>query len=190
AAAVAGAVPRLALSGNLLPADQRRTDSRVRLIPTFALGFILVVLAGALAAHSSYADARYLAVLQSQIAKYEPQARRVDSLDRRVADTRSQSQSLDEFRYRSKLDMDTLRELNRLIPPPGWIQAFDLDRKNIMLFGEVEQAAVLLKVLDESPYFERSEFVMPIARGNVGELFRIRTLRQTPPAVSSAGPAK
>jgi type II secretory pathway component PulL len=185
ATAVAGACPWLSLEGNLLPVDQRRASSRVRLIPTIALASILLILTGALAAHSSYADSRYLDVLQHEIRRFEPQARRVDSLDRETVAMRARAQAIDEFRRRTKSDMDTVAEITKIIPPPGFVTSMDLDRGLIQLAGEMDQAAVLLKALDESPFFERSQFTMPITRGGVGDLFRVRAERQTPPAAAA-----
>lgn len=177
ATALAGACPWLALDGNLLPAEQRRTSSRVRLIPTFALGTILALLLIALALQSRWADGRYLALLQHEIRRFEPQARKVETLDRSIAETRNRTQSLDEFRRRSKYDMDALAEITKLIRPPGWVGSLDMDRQNIQIAGEADQAAGLLKALDSSPLFEKSEFTMPITRTPSGDAFRIRAVR-------------
>jgi Tfp pilus assembly protein PilN len=186
ATAVAGACPWLTIEGNLLPPDQRRASSRVRLIPTFALAAILLILTGALAAHSAFADSRYLGLLQREIRRYEPQARRADSIAREVTATRARAQALDDFRRRAKLDMDTLAEMTKLIPPPGWVMNMDLDRGSIQLNGESDQVAELLKVFDSSPLFERSQFTMPISRGSAGDLFRLRADRQIPPPNTGA----
>jgi hypothetical protein len=191
AAALSGACPWLVLEGNLLPLEQRRASSRVRLIPTFALASLLLILTGALAAHSSYADSRYLALLQHQIRSFEPQARRVEAIDRDVAGARARSQAIDDFRRRAKLDMDALAEVTKLVPPPGWVTSLDLDRSTIQLAGEAEQADAFVKSFDSSPYFERSEFTMPITRGSVGDLFRMRAARQAVPyAPPKPGAAK
>jgi type II secretory pathway component PulL len=187
ATAVAGACPWLALEGNLLPIEQRRTSSRVRLIPTIALASILLLLTGGLAAHSSYADSRYLNVLQHEIFRFEPQARRVDALDRETTAVRARAHAIDEFRRRTKSDMDTLAEITKVIAPPGFVTSMDLDRNSVQLAGEAEQAAVLLKALDESPFFERSQFTMPITRGGVGEVFRVRVERQASPTAAAPG---
>ena len=186
AAAVAGATPWLAIDGNLLPPDLRRSSSRIRLIPTIGLASVLLVLTGALAAHSSYADKRYLGVLQHEVLRLEPQARRVEVIDRATADTRARAQSLDAFRRRTREDMDALVDLTKAIPPPGWISSLDMTRENVQMMGEMDQAATLLKTLDSSPRFSKSEFTMPIARSSSGELFHARAARETPPAVTPA----
>jgi hypothetical protein len=177
ATALAGACPWLSIDGNLLPAEQRRGSSRVRLIPTFALGTILFVMLGALGAQSRWADSRYLGVLQHEIRRFEPQARKVDALDRAVTVTRANSQMLDEYRRRAQHDMEALTEITKLIPPPGWVGSLDMDRQLVQIAGEADQAAGLLKTLDESRLFERSEFTMPITRTPSGDAFRLKAVR-------------
>jgi Tfp pilus assembly protein PilN len=185
ATAVAGACPWLTIEGNLLPPDQRRTSSRVRLIPTVVLASVLLLLTSALAAHSSYADARYLGLLQHEIRRFDPQARRLEAIDRDITSLRARARAIDDFRARPKLDMDTLGEITKLVPPPGWVTSLELDRDSIQIAGEAEQVAEFLKAFDSSPYFEKSQFTMPITRGGAGDVFRMRAERQTP-----TGPAK
>lgn len=183
AAALAGACPWLSIDGNLLPAEQRRGSSRVRLIPTFALGTILFVMLGALAAQSRWADSRYLGVLQHEIRRFEPQARKVESLDKAITETRARTQLLDDYKRRPKHDMDALTEVTKLIPPPGWVTSFEMDRQLIQFGGEASQAEGLLKALDNSPLFEQSQFTMPITRTPGGDAFRIRAMRSAPMAL-------
>jgi hypothetical protein len=181
AAGIVSACPWLSIEGNLLPPTMRQASSRVRLIPTVTLASVLALLLVALVFQSRYADSRYLGVLQHEIRRVDPAARRVDTLDKAITSARERTQALDDFRRRAKLDMDTLGAMTRLIPPPGWVSSLEMDRETINVSGEADQAAVLLKEIDGSPYFERSEFTMPISRAAVGEIFRIRALRETPP---------
>ena len=187
--ALAGACPRLGIEANLLPAERRRTSSRTRLIPTAVLGLTLASLVTALALHSRFADARYLGILQVEISKYEPRALRVNTIDKAIVSARARTQRLEEFRRRAKLDMDTLREITKLVPPPGWVSNLDMDRNTLQLAGEAEQAEPLLSMFDKSPLFDRTEFTMPISRAQSGESFRIKTTRVDPPLVPPAPPA-
>ena len=85
---------------------------------------------------------------------------------------------LDEFRGRSKYDLDTLNELTKLLAPPIWTQGIDMTRDAATLTGEAEQAAPLLKLLDSSPYFRDSSFSIPIVKAAKSEMFHIRTARR------------
>lgn len=178
AAAVAGACSWLAMPANLLPPEQRKASSRIRLIPTIALASILGVLLIALTAHASYENARYLAVLQGEVKKLEPVSRRVETVDRALGSRRTRTELLDDFRRRSKADMDVLNEVTKLLPPPAWVNSLEMNRATVQVSGETEAAAGLLKTFDASPLFEGSEFTMGFARVGVGEAFRLRTNRE------------
>ena len=77
--------------------------------------------------------------------------------------------------------MDTLAEVTKLIPPPGWVTNLDLDRQTVQVAGEADQAPTLIEKFDASPLFEKSQFMMPISRTPSGDLFRIRAERLVPP---------
>ena len=70
-----------------------------------------------------------------------------------------------------------MNELTHLIEPPAWTNLVDINRDNIRLGGEAPQASPLLKILDGSPLFERSETLV-VTKGQSGEGFQIRTGRR------------
>jgi Tfp pilus assembly protein PilN len=186
-AALSGACPWLAIEGNLLPPDKRKTSSRARLVPTAMLAAALVLLVVALALQNQYQDARYLDLLQREIDRYQPAAQRLRAIDGQIAATRARTQSIDDFRRRARLDLDSLREITRLIPAPGWVASMDMDRNSVQLSGEADQAAPLLESFDRSPLFRTTEFTLPISRSANAEVFRLRTQReQAPPATPAA----
>ncbi len=178
AGGLAGACPRLALPVNLLPAQHRGASSRAMFVPTAALAVLLAVAGAGLAAISPLEDRRYLAALQAEIARLEPQARQAATLDYGIEAARARARLLDDFRRRSKADLDALQELTRLLAPPAWLNQLEITREAVVLAGEAEQAAPLLKLLDESPLLHNSEFTMPMARMGAGETFRIRAARE------------
>jgi type IV pilus assembly PilN-like protein/type IV pilus assembly PilM-like protein len=166
------------LSLNLLPPEQRRSTSRLRFVPTFALAGLVLLFAVAAIAYPKYADRHYLGLVQAEIRKLEPKARRAVELDRQIAITRNRTQTLDHFRLRTKEDLDALSELTNLLAAPTWLSSFQLTRDSLALSGEAEQAAALLKVLDGSRQFRGSSFTIPLARSATGEVFSIRAQRQ------------
>ena len=140
------------------------------------LAVLLLLVAGAMMAYSGVAEHQYLQKLQVELARLEPAARRAQVLDRSIDATRARTRLLDDFRARSKADLDALNELTRLLPPPTWTNQVELSRETATFSGETEQAAALLGVIDSSPMFHNSEFSV-IQRGQSGEIFRIRTQR-------------
>lgn len=177
AAALASACPRLSLLLNLLPEERRHTSSPLRWAPSAALATFLVLLLAAMALFPRYENGRYLRALNAEIARLQPQAARAAEIDRQVELLRARTALLDNLRRRSKLDMDVLAELTNLLAPPAWVTALDLNRDQVIVSGQAEQAAPLLKLLDESPLFENSEFAAAPAPTKGGETFRVRTRR-------------
>lgn len=181
ATALVGACPRLALSANLLPPELRSASSRAMFVPPVALAAVLLVLLIGLAAQAKLQDRRYLAILHSEIARLEPEVKKAAEIERATERGRERLRLLDEFRRRTRSDMDALDELTRLLAPPAWLNTLELSRDSATLAGEAEQAAPLLKLLDNSPFFRRSEFTIPISRTANAELFRIRAEREGAP---------
>ncbi|MGA3200926.1 MAG: PilN domain-containing protein [Bryobacteraceae bacterium] len=178
AAALAGACPHLFLALNLLPAEFRSSSSRALWIPN-AIAFGLVLMgAVALAAYPAVEDRRYLRTLNAEIAKIKPQAMLAAKLDKDIDAARRKTILLDQLRRRSKMDIDVVGEMTKILPPPIWLNALEINRTQVSVAGETEQAAPLLKQIDASPFFEASEFSMQPVRLATGEAFRIRTLRE------------
>jgi hypothetical protein len=178
AAALASACPLLTLPLELLPVELRVTGSRLSWIPSAALGLGVLMLAGALGAFPGFENRRYLHSLNSEVARIQPAANRSVALDRQIATARGRTLLLDDIRSRAKSDMDVLKELTRILPPPTWLNLLDITRSQVVIAGETGQTAPLLKVIDDSPLFQGTEFAMPPLRTPAGEAFRIRTNRR------------
>ncbi len=177
-AALVSACPQHALALNLLPAERRDTSSRLAWISATTLAVLVCALAGVLFGMPGYEDHRYQRSLEAEIARVEPAARRAAEIDKDVVVARERTVLLDDFRRRSKADMDALEEMTRILPEQVWLNELDLNRSQVLIAGEADQAAPLLKLIDASPFFESSEFVMPPTRTQTGENFRIRTNRE------------
>ena len=178
AAALAAACPWLAAESNLMPVDSRSASSRLRLIPTAVLASLLAIVGAALLAQPAIEDRRYRALLEQELARVEPDAKKASAMEGQIAKARARAQLLDEFRGRSKDDLDALMELTKILASPVWLSAFDLTRSSLTVVGEADQAAPLLETIDKSPRFANSEFAQPISRLQGGEVFRIRAARE------------
>ncbi len=176
AAALAGACPHLAPAANVLPAEYRRFNSRAVFVPTAILAGLLLAVAGSIAGYASWSEKQYLKQLDGEIAKLEPLHRRADAVDKEIDRDRARALLLDQFRKQTRMDLDALNELTHLVEPPAWTNAIDLARDTARMSGEAPQAAPLLKILDSSPFFEKTEIQMS-PRAN-GEAFQIRTNRR------------
>jgi len=177
AVALASACPRLARVANLLPPERRESASHGIFIPTAAVAAALLIVLGATLAWPGYEQRQYLKELDAEIAQLRPQAARAAALDHQIDRTRARTRLLDEFRSRTRSDLDAINELSRLFPPPAWASAIELSRDAAVIVGEADQAAPLIKVLDASPLFHNSEF-NGISKIQNSETFRLRTQRR------------
>jgi Tfp pilus assembly protein PilN len=168
----------LFLKVNLLPEELRASSSRALWIPTAVAGGLVLMAAVALAAYPSFEDGRYLRSLNAEIAKVTPRAVAAAKLDKDTQTTRKRTELLDLVRGRTKADIDILREMTKILPPPIWLNTLEINRTQVTVAGETDQAAPLLKQIDASPFFEQSSFSMQPMRNATGEMFRIRTNRE------------
>lgn len=179
ATAIAGACPRLSLDANLLPEERRSQSSRLIFIPTAILAVALIAACIVLASIRPVEDKKYLEALNAQIAILNRQSAKVAQLDKAAVKAQAQIAVLDRHRRRSQADADALRELTNLLQPPAWLSTLQLTRTEAFLTGEAEQAAPLLKLLDQSPVFRDSSFSQAMTKvGGGSESFIIRTVRE------------
>ena len=178
AAALDAACPHLAPVPNLLPAESRTSSSRAVYIPTAILAFFLALTVVGLLGQNRYLDAEYLDRLEQETRRLEPVARKVERMDKSMAEMSERIRMLDAYRGEAKRDLDVLLEIDKLMPPPAWAQQILLNRSEVMIGGESERAEDLLRRFDASPLFRDSQFTTPITRGVSGELFRMKTTRE------------
>ncbi|HXN47743.1 MAG TPA: hypothetical protein VN893_13945 [Bryobacteraceae bacterium] len=181
AAALAGACPRLALPLNLLPAENRSSNSRVIYVPTVALLAAALISVGALASITPVKDREYLRALETETARLQPLARKAGEADRAIEATRARTRQLDDFRRRSKAALDSLAEVNKLIEPPAYLTNLDMAADSITVAGSAEHAEPLLKIFDSSPLYQGSEFTVPPSPNGTMQMFRIRAARKGVP---------
>ncbi len=179
ATALAASAPLAAHVANLLPKDRRASNARRQYIVPLALAAVAVIAALiTFVVMPALAQRSYLQSLNNEIKTLEPAAQRAQTLDKRISSNRARIASLDDFRHRTQADLDVLNELTRLLPPPVWTNSIEIYTDNVVIAGEADQAAPLLKVLDSSPLFQNSEFALSVTRNGTAEQFRIKTMRR------------
>ena len=177
-AALTAACPWLALRLNLLPENKRQASSRALYVPTIVLALLIAIATGGLAAYGSIENDRYLETLQSQIAKVRPKAERAASLEKQIQETRARAEAIDNFRLRSREDMDALNDITHVLAPPGFLDHMDMTRQTVDMRGQTDHADSLLKALDGTGRFQNSQFTTALAREANGEAFSIRAQRR------------
>jgi len=179
AAAIAGSAPRVANFANLLPAERRASHDRMQYLVPMALGvFLALALLTVFVVFPAVEQKRYRGDLERAARQLEPAALRAQALERKIAENRKRTLLLDEIRRRPQADLEVLDELTRLLPPQVWTNAIEIYPDTVVLSGEADQAAPLLKVLDSSPLFQNSEFALSVTRNAQTEQFRLKTTRR------------
>jgi Tfp pilus assembly protein PilN len=179
AAALAGSVPRVARFANLLPPERRASHDRMHyLVPAVLGGLLVVALVAVFLVFPVIEQKRYRDDLDAAARKLQPAALRAQTLERQIASDRNKIAALDDFRGRPQADLDVLNELTRILPPQVWTNAIEIYPDSVVLSGEADQAAALLKLLDSSPLFQNSEFALSVTRNGQTEQFRIKTMRR------------
>ncbi len=179
AAALASSAPLAVHFANLLPAERRASHSRARYIVPIALAALLLI--GVLAVFVAFPlinEHRYVADLTADQQRLDRPAALVKSIDTRLAQRRARVAMLDDLRKRPQADLDLLNELVRLLPDQVWTNTIDILPDHVVIQGEADQAAPLLKLLDSSPLFENSQFVVPVTHNGTTDNFRIQTMRR------------
>jgi hypothetical protein len=190
AAALAAALPRQSLAVNLLPEERRRVTSRWRWAPTLALLILAAAVAIALAFFQEYENRKLIAELEAESQRLAPRLARVKELEVRRQAAQRKLESFSRFVQHPKDDLDSLREVTRIVPLTAWITRFELTRNSATMSGEIEQAGEILRLIDDSPLFANTEFTAPFGRGATGrEVFQIRSQREKPKSAAPAAPA-
>ena len=181
AAALDASAPLVARLANLLPKERRASSARKQyLLPALLLAILAIAALAAFVVIPAIQQYRYLNSLNAEMRRLEPAATRAQLLEKQINTARQHIAALDDFRHRDQADLDVLNELTRVLPPPTWTNSIEIYPDSVVIAGETDQAAPLLKVLDSSPLFQNSEFALSVTRNGNGqtEQFRIKTMRR------------
>ncbi len=177
AAALAGACPRLTPAANLLPPERRRYSSRAALAPTLALAALLITLLAGAAVVSRLAQRSYLERVHAEISRLQPLQARAAALRTQADKARARVRWLDEYRTRTRRDLDLLNDLTGLVEPPAWTNSVSITRDAVRLQGEAPQATALWKILDSSRILNTSKLDANQPAPGGGEVFMISGTR-------------
>jgi len=175
AASMAGLKKKNPIAVNLLPAEMRVSKSKWMLVPTYALLGINLLFALSLLIRRPIQQHAYSAQLNQEIARLEPEVRKINVVEREIADLQRRSELLMNFKKSHRLALDALNELSKILPGNTWVSDLNMKTEAIEISGASESAAALPQILDNSPYFKEAEFVAPILKDASGkEIYRIR----------------
>ncbi len=179
AAALAASAPFTTNLANFIPKDRRASNARRQYLATLVLAGLLVTgLLVAFVAFPAIERSNYLSALNGEIHRLDPAARHAQELEQKTAAIKARITMLDDVHRRPQADLEILAELTRILPAQVWTNSLEIFPDSVVIAGEADQAAPLLKLLDSSPLFQNSEFALSVTRNTTVEQFRIKTMRR------------
>ncbi len=158
-----------AFKSNLIPPELRYRESRMRLVPAFALAVLAILMGSALLVREPYQNKVYTAQLDSAIKTIAPKVKEVadqekdlDQLSRRYRALTSQLEAHD-------YTIETLGELSRVLPNSAFLLTYAYQDGTMTVSGLAQSASEIQKLLEGSPMFKNVEFAGGVTREASGK---------------------
>ncbi len=174
---------------NLLP---HKTDYGIVKIAPRATKLFLVlilILIAAIFTTEAVKQKKFLAAMDETLKANEPDIQAIEKLSSDTAVLRQQSNFLRDI-DESEIALEILAELAGTVPKDVWItnltyKAVELtDKKKaageLILNGLADSSSPLILILEDSPYFEKVEFVGPINKTRDKEQFKLSAKIERP----------
>lgn len=174
-AAAMAAVDRPAHRGiNLLPPERRQFEARGAQAASYGLAAAVVLLGAGLALRGTVQDWQYSRQLDVEMSGLRPRIAELEALrDRAGADYRKLLR-LEAIRSSTRMPLEVLDEIARLLPPDAWMQLFQMESSAVTITGTAASASAVLQAVSGAARLESTQFLSGITRSSDGkEGFRI-----------------
>lgn len=169
------AMQKSGLSTNLMDHPEVSGQPQWAWAPTYALCGAALLMAGATAARPSLQQRQFLSRLNAEIARLQPQVRRMEQIESQAGEAQKKAAVLAAQVGRDARNLEALRELSEILPDTAWINELSVHGDTIDLSGFADSATALVPLLDQSPLFQDATLASGITRTQQGkELFHIR----------------
>ncbi len=167
---------------NLLP---HKSDYEMRWIAPLAtklfLVLILVLIVGIFSTEA-IKQKRYLEQMEEMTRKNEPEVKALQQLAAEI-DLLSEKSGFLSSVEKNEITLEILAELANIMPRDSWVtnlyyKGFDMNSKKksggeLVINGYAVSSSNLIPILEDSPYFEKVEFVGPIKKTRDKEQFKL-----------------
>lgn len=154
--------PRVDL--NLLPLEMRKKVRRVGkpiLISLISLAILISVILG-MKIFLQYKE-EWISVTE-EIKKKKPEVEAIEKLQKQQEAFAKEISELEKIRSEEISKIEILKELTRLLPPTVWLWNLKYNGKEIEISGFADSASDLISILDQSPLFDKVEFLAPVTK--------------------------
>lgn len=135
---------------NLLPAERRARQRDVWLLANVGLGALCVLLLLVAMALSVSNRSKALEALRETVDRERVEAKAVADLRSELRGAVEGANFLSEKKRAQPVVSDLMLDLTRRLPPDTWLQRFSLTGRQIQLQGQADEAASLIRVLQQS----------------------------------------
>lgn len=149
---------------NLLPLEMRKRVRKVgkpMWISLISLAFLVSLIWGVKIFFQYKGE---LALLTEEIEKKKPEVEAVEKLQRQKEALAKEISELEKIRSEEISKIEILKELTRLLPTTVWIWNLKYNGKEIEINGYADSASDLISILDQSPLFDKVEFLAPVTK--------------------------
>jgi Tfp pilus assembly protein PilN len=149
-------------AANLLPAEERRAVEEGAPVATFLLAALLVVVTLVWLVSAVVKDHRTRGALDAELARLEPEIRKVHENTRKADELREKLRALshDDGLKNSLF----LRELTETVPKEAYLTTFRVRNGRVELEGFAGSASELVPLLEKSPHFKEAQFTSPVTK--------------------------
>lgn len=164
--------PRTGLA--LLP--EGRSDQRPRWSRhlNLALGALLLALIAAALLLPVLFQQRQIESLEQQVAKARKAAIRATDIQQRLTELKRQRRFLVDKKLQTPALTQLLEDLSRRLPDDTWLTQLRYRDGQLHIDGQSPAASKLVKLLEDSPYFDNVHFISPITQDRRSGLERFR----------------
>lgn len=167
AAGISGLKRRIPEPVNLIPPERRVQQTSLQQVLTYALLAINCVLILVLTFRERVQDSRYSRRLDQEIARLEPEVRKVRYVEDQLAQLAKRADLLADFKELNPEALQALTELSQILPKHTVVSDLNFKEGTIQISGLSGEAAALPQIIDNSPLFREAEFVAAITRSSV-----------------------
>jgi Tfp pilus assembly protein PilN len=152
---------------NLLPFEIRKKVRQIGkplvvTLASIALALTLTWGAGVFIRYRNELDS-----INAEIKKIKPEVEAVEKLQKRKDELEKEISELRKIERGEVSMIEILQELTRLFPATAWIWNFKCNGKEIEISGFGDSAANLIPLLNNSPFFEKVEFLAPVTKERI-----------------------
>ncbi len=169
---------------NVLPHKREYEIKKMAPLATKIFLVLVVAILIGMFAVSAVKQKNYLEGLEAAIMENRPAVKALEQITSDIHLIKKQSGVLYNVKQ-NEITLEVLAELTAVMPLDSWVtnmhyKGFDLKGKKaggeLIISGLASSSSILIPLLEDSPYFEKVEFVGPIKKKGLKEHFKIKAV--------------